>query len=225
MAVENSSKIKSVALVNEQRSRGRDLSGFRKKSHQVPNENNDRTQQFVGRIAEEEIGADLDERFAEFRRAFPFKRVDLKVSDPDNGTGAISTPWFDYRITVTVADDDPSEAVWRRQVTDFRDPEPLLSSEFATVFGNMFDTIRFEPPEAITIEEFIDAMEDRDDKTMTIDYDRTSTWCQLSLENIPGQLLVESDCVSLTTNQPQLPARLLEAFFRFREELTGIEWF
>ena len=68
-------------------------------------------------------------------------------------------------------------------------------------------------------------MEDRDDKTMTIDYDRTSTWCQLSLENIPGQLLVESDCVSLTTNQPQLPARLLEAFFRFREELTGIEWF
>ena len=218
-------QIAHVALVSEQRSRVCDLAGFKKKTHQVPSEVTDRAQSFVGRIAARDIGNDLDARFAEFRQHFQFKRVELRVSDPENGCGMISTPWFDYRVTVTLSPDDASEAVWRRQVTDFRHPEPLLSPEFATVFGNLFNTVEFEPPEPIDVEDFIDAMEDRSDTSMQIDYDRTATWCQLSIESLPGQLKVENDRVAFVTSQPQLPAQLLDAFFRYREQLKGIECF
>ncbi|MEQ9409080.1 MAG: hypothetical protein RIK87_15195 [Fuerstiella sp.] len=217
-------QIREVALVREQRQRVRDLSGFRS-SHKVPAETSERTQAFVGRIADSDISDDLDARFSEFRRHFGFKRRDLRVSEPENGTGAIATPWFEYRVTVTQATDDSSEAVWRRQVSDFRQPEPLLSSEFATAFGKLFDTVEFEPPEPLDIEDFIDRLEARHDPALSLDYDRTATWCQLTSSDIPGLLNICSDRIALRTMQPDLPARLLESFFLFRSCLKGIECF
>jgi hypothetical protein len=217
-------QISSVALVAEQRRRVRDLSGFQK-SHKVPTEYNERTQSFVGRIATRDISDDLDVRFAEFRRHFRLKRVDLRVSEPDEGTGAIVTPWFEYRVTVTHSEDDSGEAIWRQQVTEFRDTERLFSTEFANVFGSMFDTVEFEPPEPIDMEAFIDSIEAREGNDIAVEYDRTATWCQLTTVAVPGQLYVESDRVSLVTQQPQLPARLVEAFINFRECLAGIECF
>jgi hypothetical protein len=223
-AAENNSVL-NVALVSEQSALVRMLSGFRKKNHTVPDECNYRTQAFVGKLAYEEIAADLDSRFAQFRKDLGFKRLDLKVSEPDSGLGAISTPWFDYRITITQASDDPQSAVFRRQVSDFRDTKAMLSSEFATVFGTLFNSVEFEPPEPIDIEAFIDSLEDRGDSDLTLEFDRTSTWCQIATPRIPGTLSVETDCIALITAQPELPARLLEAFFSFREHLTGIDCF
>ena len=216
--------VTNVALVSEQRQRVRDLSGFRK-AHSVPIANTERTQSFVGRIASNEIGEDLDARFHEFRKNFRFKRSDLVVSEPENGEGAITTPWFEYRITITHDPHTPSEVTWRRQVTQFHDPVPLLSPEFATVFGMVFDTVEFEPAEPIHIEAFIDSIEDGDDDSLNLDYDRQSTWCELTTALIPGRLVVESDRVAFVTHEPQLPARLLNAFFEFRTQLTGLECF
>lgn len=224
MSSSGHSNIRQVALVSEQRVRVRDLAGFRK-SHQVPDDCNDRTQLFVGRIASENISEDLDLRFSEFRQHFQFKRMDLKVTEPENGFGAISTPWFEYRITVTHCSSDVTEAVWRRQVSDFHDVESLLSSQFASVFGRLFNTVEFYAPEAIDIESLIDSLEARNDSDLHVEYDRTATWCSLTTSRIPGELSVESDCISLVTQQPQLPASLLEAFFQFRERVVGIEGF
>ncbi len=225
MSSSDHEKIGDIALVNEQRTLIRSLSGFRKKNHKVPDECNDRTQAFVAKLANEELGEDLDARFAEFRKHLGFKRVDLAVSDPDCGTGVISTPWFEYRITVAQATDDATEAIFRRQVTEFRKTASLLSSEFATVFGKLFNTVELAPPEPIDIEAFIDSIEDRENSDLSLEFDRSVTWCQLTTPRIPGILCVETDCVALTTPQPELPSQLLEAFFSFRDQLTGIECF
>ena len=217
-------RVTNVALVSEQRRRVRDLRGFGK-AHSVPFANTDRTQSFVGRIASKEISEDLDTRFDEFRKNFRVKRSDLIVSEPENGEGAIGTPWFEYRITVTHDPNEPSEVTWRRQIAHVRDPVPLLSPEFAAVFGTVFDTVEFEPLDPIHMEAFIDSIEERDDESINLEYDRQSTWCELTTAAIPGRLLVESERVAFITNQPQLPARLLNAFFQFRTQLTGLECF
>ena len=216
--------ISQIALVSEQRCRVRDLSGFRR-SHQVPRECNDRTRNFVGKIAADDINKDLDDRFDEFRRHLELRRVDMKVSDPENGCGAIVTPWFDYRVIVTQDSQESAEAVWRRQVTDFRETAPLMSSGFSAVFGKLFNTVEFEPLEQIDVEAFVDAMETRGDQAIRIDYDRHCTWCDLSLDRIPGKLTVFTDRVAFVTHHADLPAELLSAFFEFRTELNGIECF
>ena len=76
----------SIMLVRQQSGRIRDLKGFRK-GHQVPSDVSEHTQSFVGRIAEEDLRLDLDERFEEFRRLLKFRRVEISVTDPMSGVG------------------------------------------------------------------------------------------------------------------------------------------
>jgi hypothetical protein len=214
----------NVTLVREQRSRVRDLAGFRK-SHQVPTEVSEHTNSFVARIAADDLVADLDSRFAEFRKLLKFKRVDLQVTDPESGVGQISTPWFDYQVIATIAPDDASEVLWRRQVAEFRAPQQLFSSAFSSVFGSLFDTVELEPPESIDLADFIDQIEDRGLENITLDYDRNTTWCHINLKGVLGQLRLTPDRVSLVVSQPQSPTRLLEAFFQVRAHFSGIEGF
>ena len=213
-----------IALVQEQRTRVRDLSGFRK-GHRIPDGVGSQALAFVARIAANDLSRDLDEHFDLFRRKFRFRRTDLQVSDPENGAGRISTPWFDYRVSVTLDEEETTQAIWRRQVSEFRDPEQLFSGEFAAVFGQSFDTVEFTPTVMIDLEAFIDHIEDRADESLSIDYDRRSTWCEISIVDIPARMVVQSDLVSLTALHPQIPAQLLESFFAMRKRLTGIECF
>lgn len=217
-------QLRNVALVREQRIRIRDLSGFQRKNHTVPSEVNERTQAFVGRLGLPEISEELDRRFADFRQHLGFRRVDLKVTEPDAGFGAIHTPWFEFRATIHQAEDDPSECIWRRQAGGFSGPEPLLSEPFAAAFASDFDIVELEPPDSIDVEAFIDHLEDGNHDELSIEYDRTATWCQLTTDRIPGLLLVEADRVALKNLQPDLPARLLQAFFSFRDELPALPW-
>ncbi len=218
------SQLANVTLVKEQRSRVRDLSGFRK-GHQVPTDVSEHTNSFVARIAADEIAQDLEARFSEFRKLLKFRRVDIQVTDPDGGVGQITTPWFDYQVIAGIAPDDPSEVLWRRQVTEFRAPQELFSSAFSSVFGNLFDTVELLPPTSIDLAEFIDRIEERALDTITLDYDRNTTWCHVNLKGVMGQLQMTPDRISLVVSQPQSPTRLLEAFFQVRSHFSGIECF
>ena len=213
----------NLVLVQKQRSRIRDLSGFLK-THRIPTDDSDRARVFVGRIATDEINGDLDERFAVFRRELGLKRTQMQVSDADGGVGFIRTPNFTYQLSIGLDADDSSQAVWRRQVADFRDPAPLLADDFSRVFGTMFDTVEFVPPEPIEIEEFIDQMEDSPSDDLRLDYDRSATWCRVSNTTLNAEMTIEQDCIAMQSLQPGSPAALLKSFFAVRDSLPGIEW-
>ena len=80
------SDLANVTLVKEQRSRVRDLKGYRK-SHKVPTEVNGHAISFVTRIATDDISQDLEARFADFRKLMKFKRIEIQVRDAEGGVG------------------------------------------------------------------------------------------------------------------------------------------
>lgn len=214
--------ITNIVLLCERQMSVRDLEGFRK-SHQVPNEESEHTQAFVRRISNGDIGADLDIRFAEFRRHFKFKRVDLKVQDPSDGFGAIVTPLFDYRVSAAMSSGDPSSVAIRSHVTNFCGPDVLLSPAFSAVFGSLFNSIEVTPTHPIHIETLIDTIEDREDSIVSVQYDRSVAWCRLSVTGETGELLVETDRMQLLLGQAAVPKKLLDTFLRFREVLRGLD--
>lgn len=218
----NPELVSQVALVGEQRTRVRDLTGFRK-GHQVPSESNEHTRSFVARIAGPDIGTDLEEHYAAFRKHLNFRRVDLVVNEPENGIGRISTPWFDYQITVTQSVDDCAQIVWHRRVSDFRAPARLLSPEFASVFGKGFNTVELQPMMPIDVTTLIDSIEERKDANVAIDFDRNATWCTVEIRDIPAHMRVTTDLIAFVASQPLMPARLLDAFLQLRRHLHSLE--
>ena len=182
-------------LVRQQAGRIRDLKGFRK-GHQIPSDVSEHTQSFVGRIAEDDLRLDLDERFDEFRRLLKFRRVEILVTDPASGVGQISTPWFDYHVSVIHDADDAAAVIWRRQLSEFRQIDKLDSAELASVFGSTFDTVELSPPVAIDIAALIDQIEDEADDRVSLNYDRQATWCSVSIRGISGEMRFTSDRIA-----------------------------
>ena len=210
----------NVRLVNEQRCRVRELNGFHK-THRVPTENNDHTQRFVAKIAHADIGEDLDVRFADFRKHLGLKRIDLNVSAPISGEGKISTPDFEYVVSVRL-DDDPADAVWRREIRNFEEAAPLLTPQFAAVFGKLFDAVEMDTDAQIDVEALIDTVEENESSEILIDYDRTATWCDLSIKGVPAVMSVRSEQILLRALQPMTPASLLKSFLNLQSQVMSI---
>lgn len=213
------SSLQQVTLVRTRRTRVRDLKGF-KRSHQVPSEHNDHTAAFVARIAAEDISEDLDQRFGEFRRQLGFRRVDLNVSDPEAGIGTIQTPWFEYRLIATLAEDDVSEVEWRWQLSEFPEPVRLQEPGIAQTFSSFFDTVEFLPAEPLDVAEIIDGIEASSPSGITIDYDRHTTWCTINIKGLNATLTVVSDRLSLLLHQPPAPGQLIEAFLKAQQQFV-----
>ncbi len=214
----------NIALVAQQRSRIRELIGFRK-NHRVPDEHSERSRSFVRRIAADDIGKDLDQRFDDLRRQLQLKRVDMQVADPHDGTGSITTPHFRYQVSVVQSHDDPSAAVWRRQLSGFSAVDSVLSDELAAAFGTLFDTVEFTPADPIDVEAFIDWIEQQPDSRLEPDYDRTGTWCRLlAPQQQSSAMLVEHHQVSLQSLTPCSPATLVNSFLAFQKLLPSVAW-
>lgn len=208
-----------ASLVRERIESVKKLSGFRKGTR-VPDAVNPSSQKFVAGLALEELQADLDKVHAELRDAFKFKRLDLQVDGPVDGSGTIITPHFSYSIGVKQNPRDPSEVVWRREVVDIGDIDQVLSKGFGEVFGETFDTVELAPADPIDLTALIDRIEALDDARIKIDYDREATWCKLVIRGITGEIRVTKNTFELVEKKPESPKKLLEAFFAIQRMLV-----
>ncbi len=197
----------------------RSLAGF-KKTHQVPTVINSYAKSLVAELGAGPIEADVNEVRDALRKHFAFKRKDLDAVSPGDGTGSILTPYFVYSVTVTLNPANPAEIIWRRQISDIKEPEQVLSPAFASVFPKTFSTVEFTPPQPIDLTAFIDQLEDSADDRCKLNYDPAATWCRLSLQGLLGQIEVTPTRFALLQLSPTSPQTLLEAFFKIQAMLV-----
>jgi hypothetical protein len=195
------------------------LAGFRK-HHRVPSEVNSHTQAFVGRLATPTIRNDLDQIFSQLRAAFRLKRKEIIASESASGEGEITTPYFRYGSAVYLNPDNASETIWQRDVSQITAPQQLLSDGFATVFDKLFDTVECTPPTPIDLVTLIDHIEAQDDSTVTLEYNRHLTFCELSLPGIESKIRVTQDSFRIVHPRARTARRLLESFFEVQRSLV-----
>lgn len=208
-----------VTLLREQVESIRSLAGF-KKTDKVPTVANSYAKSLVAELGSEPIAADVNEVREALRKHFAFKRKDLDAATPGDGTGSILTPYFVYSITVTLNPANPAEIIWRRQVSDIKEPEQVLSPAFANTFPKTFSTVEFLPPQPIDLPAFIDELEDADDERLKLNYDPASTWCRISMPGLLGQIEVTPNRLALIQLNPTSPQLLLETFFKIQAMLV-----
>ncbi|MFM9964817.1 MAG: caspase domain-containing protein [Planctomycetaceae bacterium] len=211
-------QVKRVAFIGQRSAGVRSLSGFTK-SNRVPDAVTSATEAFVVRIASTELAEDLQKFADALRKQFRFKRIDIDVANPGDGTGSIITPTFTYSISVSLNPDDPSEVIWHRQVSEIREPDSVLTDEFEAVFDKTFDTVQFSPFSRVDVTALIDRIENLDDDRITVDYDSNPTSCRMSIKGIDGDILVSRNEISLVQTQRQTPKQLLESLFQIQSAL------
>lgn len=209
-----------VTLLREQVESIRTLAGF-KKTDKVPTVVNSYAKSLVHELGSESIATDVNEVREALRKHFSFKRKDLDAATPGDGTGSILTPYFVYSITVALNPANPAEIIWRRQVSDIKEPEQVLSPAFASAFPKTFSTVEFLPPQPIDLPAFIDELEDADDDRLKLNYDPAATWCRISMPGLLGQIEVTPNRLALIQLNPTSPQLLMETFFKIQAMLVG----
>lgn len=216
----NSHQVKRVALTREIVRDIRQLSGFKKGLHKVPERVTSQTTNFVASITQQELEEEIAQLATNLRSAFKLKRNGLRVDGPADGGATIITPDFTYSVSVSLNEEDPSEVVWHRQVAEIQNPDAIISQNFAHVFESTFDTVEFSPPRRFTLTEVIDRIEQLDDDKIEINYDHATTWCTLSMKGIDGTVHITADTFKLIKSSPQKPQALLKSFFDFQRALV-----
>jgi hypothetical protein len=213
----NAKQLRHVRLFSESGLPVRRLSGFQR-THRVPDKVSGATESFVARIAEKDVSDDLDKVHNALRSAFNFKRKDFDIQRTEGG-GSIITPYFDYEMTVSLNPNDTSEVMWRRQVVNIRQPDKVISASFDDAFKGIFDTLEFSTDTTIDIGRIVDQIEDLDDDTISVDYDKKLEWCTISVDGVSSMIRVTPDAISVVQSTGKSPRFLIESFFEVQKQL------
>ncbi len=213
-------RMKRVVFRAESRSDVKNLSGYRK-GQPIPDRANEWARKYVNRVAAGDIKTDLDNTFDMVRETFGYKRKDLDVSAERDGLGFIRTPDFEYTVSLSVNEDDPSEVVWRREVSRLSGPEFVRSEGFRDVFGTTFDRLVFEFAVPVDVADFVDRIEDAPPEGVKVSVASDSGAAVVGLAGFAGKVSVTRDAVTIE-GQAGNPSSLMEQFLVFLRKFGGL---
>jgi hypothetical protein len=198
------SGLKHSTLRASQEGRIRDLDGFNKaKGHTAPKYQSSSSRSWVGRLAEGDLKTELDGFFETIRKSRAYKSKDLKYDSPEGGSGGIRTPDFEFSITYSQSEDDPSEFEVVRELTRLNDPALLDQVWFNEMFRNVFDEAYFELDGHVDVPKLIERVEEIE--AFDVDYDGGRTHCTITMEGFEGEITITADSLTYTLRDAPTP--------------------
>ncbi|HEX4592391.1 MAG TPA: hypothetical protein VH120_20845, partial [Gemmataceae bacterium] len=208
--------LERIVLWSETRTRVKDLAGF-EKTHHMPDRVRPATVRFIAAIAREDLQADLDAAYAAVREHLGYRRKDIVVPPPTDGSGGLRTPDFDYLISVSLSDDDPTTVVVRREVTHLQSADLLRRPAFQAAFGCGFQALSFEYAAPLGVERLVDRVEDDPPAGASVRCSADGSWCELELSGFPGTIRIEGNRLMIQGRRLGGPNALWAAFEAFRD--------
>lgn len=150
-----------------------------------------RADRVLAEIVQPELLAELERVHARVRSAFAYKRKDLSVECDEPGHARLLTPDFEFRLSVELDAEDPTVALWRREVLASGDSELLQDGRLVEVFGDDLDSVEYRFAQALKIDEVVDRIEEREEGGVSVDYDSRCTWCEVSIEGLPATVRLQ----------------------------------
>ena len=215
----NSTQFDGVAFVGRTKALISELTDFDKKRHKIPQQADDRSDNFVASIANTDLENYLESEFQNLRTAFKFKRLDLTRSNPAPGCGAIETPHFIYAINVSHCADSPNSVVWDRSVIEIKNPDAVSTPAFAQVFDGHFDRIEFTLSQPFELTDWIDNIEAMEDDRLQLSYDSQATYCRLEIDSINAIIEIADGVVAVAHQELARTDEILTSFLEVKKSI------
>ena len=210
-----------VVLCAEHAGRIKDLSGFNKQWHSMPEDMDDKSIALVENVGSKEVEAEAQRLFQSIRTAFNYKRRELSC-DSGEGCATLRGPDFDVDINITVDPDDFSGYLIETVVGRFKTPAVVQSEPFSQVFGRVFKVLRFDFSKTFDIEDIIDTVEDLEDEAVQVTYPPDCSQCAITGRGLRGEILFDERGFRVQLERGSEPAELLETFV-IAQELLGAD--
>jgi hypothetical protein len=206
----------------------KELSGFRKGQHTIPDAANAVTNGFLGKICAAELTETAEKLFQEVRAGLGYKRKDiaLTVTSPLAMLGAKD---FTVEIFYTLEERDPGRYTVTTTLRGVMSLALVHHEAFERVFSGQFTEISFGLKRGAPVEAVIDAIEELDrDDGLAVTYPSDYRDCRVSVEGVDAEVRFTGATLEIIFPRPGSPAVLIEAFaavrdaFRISKALSGL---
>jgi hypothetical protein len=206
----------------------KELDGFRKGHHTVPDAANATTNAFLGKICEPELAAEAEKLFQEVRVGLDYKRKDiaLTVTSP---LAMLGTKEFTVEIFYVLEERDPARYAVTMTLRGLMSAELARREAFARIFAGKFTEISFALKKGAQVEAVIDAIEELEgDEDLTVTYPSDYRDCTIRVAGVDAEVRCTGATLEIVFPRAGGPAELIEAFalvrdaFRISKGLSGL---
>lgn len=195
----------------------KDLAGFKKGHHTLPDAANATTNAFLGKICERELGDEAEKLFQQVRTALDYKRKDvaLSVTSPLAMLGAKD---FSVEIFYALEEREPARYAVTTTLRGVMSAELVRRAEFAQIFAGRFTEISFALKKGVRVEAVIDAIEELDrDDGLTVTYPSDYRDCTIAVGGVDAVVRCTGASLEMVFPRAGGPAELIAAFVAVRE--------
>lgn len=203
----------NISLLSEEEDNVRNLPGFQKGYHKVPNYIGSAPNSFIQEKGTSIIQEEISKLSAEIKEKLKYKRAGIQ-SNTDIGGGSIETLDFDYSITISQSGVAPETYIVTRRLENFRNSEIIANAVFNEIFSSHFDNLVFYFSYSINVIALIDKIEALDEcSPIKVKYNTSDlSKCKIEIEGLDFSINVTTATISITTDCQTTPERLIKAF-------------
>jgi len=215
--------ISQVSLVGRGGGAFKNLRGFDKSRHTVPDAVNNATSGFLAKLCTPELSEEAEEFFQRAKTALDYKRKDLGL-DVTSPAAVLSAKDFTLEIAYALETADPASYAITRTLHSIKNGDLLQVAEFNELFAGQFSAIAFALKKGVRVEAVIDAVEGlEDDETdgaaakLRVDYPSDYRDCTLTVSGVEAAVVCDGAILEMRFEKNGSPRELVEAFAAVRK--------
>jgi hypothetical protein len=211
------SVIASIAFVGRAGGLVKNLAGFKKGHHTLPDSANAATNAFLGKICDTELADEAERLFQDVRTALAYRRKDisLAVASP---LAVLTAKDFAVEIVYALEEREPFRFGVTTTLRDLRDADIARREEFARIFSGKFTEISFALKKGARVEAIIDAIEDLDgERGLSVVYPSDYRDCTIRVMGVDAEVRCSGASLEVVFLRGGAPAELIDAFAAVRD--------
>jgi hypothetical protein len=189
----------------------KNLAGFRKQHHTVPDAVNPATIAFFGKLCAPELAEEAEQVFQRARSGFGYKRAELSL-DVAGPQAVLTAKDFTFELAYALERANPAGYEVTRTLHSLADGA-ATRPELNTLFAGSFSSLVFALVKGVKVEAVIDAVEAREGADgLTVSYPSDCRQCRLSVAGVGAEVVCDGATLEMCISKAGSPAELIEAF-------------
>ncbi len=208
--------VSRISLVGRSTGLVKNLAGFRKQHHTVPDAVNAATTAFLGKLCASELAEEAEGFFQRSKVAFAYKRTDLAL-DVTSPTAVLIAKDFTLELAYALEKANAAGYEVTRTLHSLREGGLVARPEFNELFAAMFTGMVFGLAKGVKVEAVIDAVEARGGEDgLAVSYPSDCRHCVLLVDGVAAEVICDGATLEMRFPKPGSPAELVEAFAAVR---------
>ncbi|MEY3773739.1 MAG: hypothetical protein RLZZ129_519 [Verrucomicrobiota bacterium] len=207
--------IAGISFIGRSSGGVKQLAGFRKGHHTLPDAANAVTNAFLGKICAGELGEQAEALFQKVRTGLGYKRKDvaLALTPP---LAVLNARDFTVEIAYALEAADPARYAVVQTLHSLRQGDLVQTEEFAAIFAAAFTEISFVLKQGVRVEAVIDAIEALEESELAVDYPADCRECQIRVPGVDAQVRCTEASMDILFPRADSPRELLAEFAAVR---------